>query len=131
MIEKINLIRDNRDAAIAALKVYLDKIYNLTDSYFDNGALKKELTPDEKLQNFLLELRDDAQKFEAVRKKIIDNDFNLSLKEINYVALAFIYLSESWQNQIKNLTTAREQAQQIIKILIGKSNSENSETIEN
>ena len=131
MIEKINLIRDNRDAAIAALKVYLDKIYNLTDSYFDNGALKKELTPDEKLQNFLLGLRDDAQKFEAVRKKIIDNDFNLSLKEINYVALAFTYLSESWQNQIKNLTTAREQAQQIIKILMGKSNSENSETIEN
>lgn len=131
MIEKINLIRDNRDAAIAALNVYLDKIYNLTDSYFDNGALKKELTPDEKLQNFLLELRDDAQKFEAVRKKIIDNDFNLSLKEINYVALAFTYLSESWQNQIKNLTTAREQAQQIIKILMGKSNSENSETIEN
>lgn len=131
MIEKINLIRDNKDAAIAALNVYLDKIYNLTDSYFDNGVLKKELTPDEKLQNFLLELRDDAQKFEAVRKKIIDNDFNLSLKEINYVALAFIYLSESWQNQIKNLTTAREQAQQIIKILMGKSNSENSETIEN
>ena len=131
MIEKINLIRDNRDAAIAALNVYLDKIYNLTDSYFDNGALKKELTPDEKLQNFLLELRDDAQKFEAVRKKIIDNDFNLSLKEINYVALAFTYLSESWQNQIKNLTTAREQAQQIIKILMGKSNSENSETIKN
>ena len=131
MIEKINLIRDNRDAAIAALNVYLDKIYNLTDSYFDNGVLKKELTPDEKLQNFLLELRDDAQKFEAVRRKIIDNDFNLSLKEINYVALAFTYLSESWQNQIKNLTTAREQAQQIIKILMGKSNSENSETIEN
>lgn len=131
MIEKINLIRDNRDAAIAALNVYLDKIYNLTDSYFDNGVLKKELTPDEKLQNFLLELRDDAQKFEAVRKKIIDNDFNLSLKEINYVALAFTYLSESWQNQIKNLTTAREQAQQIIKILMGKSNSENSETIKN
>lgn len=131
MIEKINLIRDNRDATVAALNVYLDKIYNLTDSYFDNGVLKKELTPDEKLQNFLLELRDDAQKFEAVRKKIIDNDFNLSLKEINYVALAFTFLSESWQNQIKNLTTAREQAQQIIKILMGKSNSESSETIEN
>lgn len=131
MIEKINLIRDNRDAAIAALNVYLDKIYNLTDSYFDNGILKKELTPDEKLQNFLLELRDDAQKFEAVRRKIIENDFNLSLKEINYVALAFTYLSESWQNQIKNLTTAREQAQQIIKTLMSKSNAEISETIEN
>lgn len=131
MIEKINLIRDNRDAAIAALNAYLDKIYNLTDSYFDNGVLKKELTPDEKLQNFLLELRDDAQKFESVRRKIIENDFNLSLKEINYVALAFTYLSESWQNQIKNLTTAREQAQQIIKTLMSKSNAEISETIEN
>lgn len=34
MVEKINLIRDNKDTTIAALNVYLDKIYKLTDDYF-------------------------------------------------------------------------------------------------
>lgn len=121
MIEKINLIRDNRDVAIAALNVYLDKIYKLTEDYFDGDTLKKGLTPDAKLENFILELRDDAAKFESVRRKLIDNDFNLSLEEVNYVALGFVYLSESWKSQIKNLNIAVEQSQAIIKVLMKKS----------
>lgn len=121
MIEKINLIRDNRDAAIAALNVYLDKIYKLTEDYFDGDTLKKGLTPDAKLENFILELRDDAAKFESVRRKLIDNDFNLSLEEVNYVALGFVYLSESWKSQIKNLNIAVEQSQAIVKVLMEKS----------
>lgn len=121
MIEKINLIRDNRDAAIAALNVYLDKIYKLTEDYFDGDTLKKGLTPDAKLENFILELRDDAAKFESVRRKLIDNDFNLSIEEVNYVALGFVYLSESWKSQIKNLNIAVEQSQAIVKVLMEKS----------
>lgn len=121
MVEKINLIRDNREAAIAALNVYLDKIYNLTDDYFENGKLKEGLTPDAKLEKFILEIRDNADKFEAVRRKLINNDFNLSLEEVNYVALGFVYMAESWQSQIKNLTLAVEQTQAIIKILMAKS----------
>lgn len=121
MIEKINLIRDNRDAAIAALNVYLDKIYKLTEDYFDGDTLKKGLTPDAKLENFILELRDDAAKFESVRRKLINNDFNLSLEEVNYVALGFVYLSESWRSQIKNLNMAVEQSQAIVKVLMEKS----------
>lgn len=120
MVEKINLIRDNRDAAIAALNVYLDKIYKLTDDYFENGKLKEGLTPDAKLEKFILELRDDATKFESVRRKLIDNDFNLSLEEVNYVALGFVYMAESWQSQIKNLTLAVEQARTITKTLTAK-----------
>ena len=86
MVEKINLIRDNRDADIAALNVYLDKIYKLTDDYFEDGKLKEGLSSDAKLEKFILELRDDANKFESVRRKLINNDFNLSLEEVNYIA---------------------------------------------
>lgn len=121
MIEKINLIKDNREAAIAALNVYLDKIYKLTDDYFENGKLKEGLTPDTKLEKFILELRNGADRFEAVRRKLINNDFNLSLEEVNYVALSFVHVVESWQFQIKNLTLAKEQAQEIIKTLMAKS----------
>lgn len=121
MIEKINLIKDNREAAIAALNVYLDKIYKLTDDYFENGKLKEGLTPDTKLEKFILELRNGADRFESVRRKLINNDFNLSLEEVNYVALSFVHVVESWQFQIKNLTLAKEQAQEIIKTLMAKS----------
>ena len=120
MVEKINLIRDNRDAAIAALNVYLDKIYKLTDDYFEDGKLKEGLSSDAKLEKFILELRDDATKFESVRRKLIDNDFNLSLEEVNYVAFGFVYMAESWQSQIKNLTLAVEQARTITKTLMAK-----------
>lgn len=120
MIEKINLIRDNRDAAIAALNIYLDKIYKLTDDYFEDGKLKEGLTHDAKLEEFILELRDDANKFESVRRKLIDNDFNLSLEEVNYIALGFVYMAESWRSQIKNLTLAVERAQAITKVLMEK-----------
>lgn len=120
MVEKINLIRDNRDAAIAALNVYLDKIYKLTDDYFEDGKLKEGLSSDAKLEKFILELRDDATKFESVRRKLIDNDFNLSLEEVNYVALGFVYMAESWRSQIKKLTLAVEQAQAITKVLMAK-----------
>lgn len=121
MVEKINLIRDNRDAAIAALNVYLDKIYKLTDDYFEDGKLKEGLSSDAKLEKFILELRDDAIKFESVRRKLIDNDFNLSLEEVNYIALGFVYMAESWRSQIKKLTLAVEQAQAITKVLMAKS----------
>lgn len=120
MVEKINLIRDNRDAAIAALNVYLDKIYKLIDDYFEDGKLKEGLSSDAKLEKFILELRDDATKFESVRRKLIDNDFNLSLEEVNYIALGFVYMAESWQSQIKNLTLAVEQARTITKTLMAK-----------
>ena len=121
MVEKINLIRDNRDAAIAALNVYLDKIYKLTDDYFEDGKLKEGLSSDAKLEKFILELRDDAIKLESVRRKLIDNDFNLSLEEVNYIALGFVYMAESWRSQIKKLTLAVEQAQAITKVLMAKS----------
>lgn len=123
MEEKIQIIKENRDAAIAALNSYLDKIYGLTNQYFtSDGKLKEGLTKDEKLEKFLLELKEDASKYETVRRKIIDEDYNLSLIDINHIALAFIYVSATWQTMIKNLTKAIEETKLIISKLMEKKN---------
>lgn len=123
MEEKIQIIKENRDAAMAALNSYLDKIYGLTDQYFtSDGILKEGLTKDEKLENFLLELKEDASKYESVRRKIIDEDYDLSLIDINHVALAFTYVSATWQTMIKNLTKAIEETKPIVSKLMEKKN---------
>ena len=123
MEEKIQIIKENRDAAIAALNSYLDKIYGLTDQYFtSDGILKEGLTKDEKLEKFLLELKEDASKYESVRRKIIDEDYDLSLIDINHVALAFTYVSATWQTMIKNLTKAIEETKPIVSKLIEDKN---------
>lgn len=123
MEEKIQIIKENRDAAIAALNSYLDKIYGLTDQYFtSDGILKEGLTKDEKLEKFLLELKEDASKYESVRRKIIDEDYNLSLIDINHIALAFTYVSATWQTMIKNLTKAIEETKPIISKLMEDKN---------
>lgn len=123
MEEKIQLIKENKDAAVAALNSYLDKIYNLTDRYFTkDNQLKEGLTKDEKLEKFLMELRNDASKYESVRRKLIDENYDLSLKEINYVALAFTYVSATWQTMIKNLTKAIEETKLIVSKLMEKKN---------
>ena len=123
MEEKIQLIKENKNAAIAALNSYLDKIYNLTDQYFtEDNQLKEGLTKDEKLEKFLIELKNDASKYESVRRKLIDENYDLSLKEINYVALAFTYVSATWQTMIKNLTKAIEETKFIVSKLMEKKN---------
>ena len=123
MEEKIQLIKENKDAAVAAINSYLDKIYNLTDQYFtEDNQLKEGLTKDEKLEKFLIELKNDASKYESVRRKLIDENYDLSLKEINYVALAFTYVSATWQTMIKNLTKAIEETKLIVSKLMEKKN---------
>ena len=123
MEEKIQLIKENKDAAVAALNSYLDKIYTLTDQYFTkDNQLKEGLTKDEKLEKFLMELKNDASKYESVRRKLIDENYDLSLKEINYVALAFTYVSATWQTMIKNLTKAIEETKPIVSKLMEKKN---------
>lgn len=121
MEEKIQLIKENKDAAVAALNSYLDKIYDLTDKYFtEDNQLKEGLTKDEKLEKFLMELKNDASKYESVRRKLLDENYDLSLKEINYVALAFTYVSATWQTMIKNLTKAIEETKPIVSKLMEK-----------
>ena len=119
--EKIQIIKEYKTSALAALNSYLDRIYDLTDKYFnEDGTLKEGLTRDEKLETFLLELKADAKKYEDVRKKIIDEDFNLSLKEINLIALSFVYVQTSCEKMINNLNAAIENTKLIISQLMDK-----------
>lgn len=58
MTEKQTLIEKNKEAIITALNAYLDKIYNLYETYFnENGSLKEGLTPDKKLESFIKDLK--------------------------------------------------------------------------
>lgn len=119
--EKIQVVKEYKTSALAALNSYLDRIYDLTDKYFnEDGTLKEGLTRDEKLETFLLELKADTKKYEDVRKKIIDEDFNLSLKEINLIALSFVYVQTSWEKMINNLNAAIENTKLIISQLMDK-----------
>lgn len=119
--EKIQVVKEYKTTTLVALNSYLDRIYDLTDRYFnEDGTLKEGLTRDEKLETFLLELKADAKKYEDVRKKIIDEDFNLSLKEINLIALSFVYVQTSWEKTINNLNAAIESTKLIISQLMDK-----------
>lgn len=119
--EKRNLIKANKDAAVVALNAYLDQIYNLTDTFFDEeGKRLAVLTPDPKLENFIASTRSDAARYEKVREKLVKNDFNLSLLEINEVGLAFLFVLIVWEKQINNLRAASDQAKTIFNSLVDK-----------
>lgn len=117
MTEKQKLIKDNKEAIIAALNAYLDKIYSLYETYFnENENLKEGLTPDEKLETFIKDLKNDqAPIYENVRRKIIDNDFNLSGQEIAYINSTLIFIYGTWEQQIKDLIKAKDEISELIK----------------
>lgn len=121
MKEKINLIKEHIEDSVAALNAYLDKMYAFTDKYFnEEGKLLENLEKDEKLESFLIRTRKDITKYEKVRKKLINKNFDLTLKEINLIALSFLYCKESWKRQIESLQIAVEQGEKLIKKLMDK-----------
>lgn len=119
--EKTNIIKENKDAAVAALNSYLDSIYNMVDKFFDkDGNLKEGLTHDEKIEKMVLDYKKDSIKYEKVRAKLIANDFNLSLFEINLVGLAFLFVTIRFEKQIKTLKEAQKASKTITNQLIDK-----------
>ena len=99
-MSKIELIKQYKETAIAALNSYLDSMYNLTDKYFDKeGKMLPLPERNAKVENFIQEVRADTQKYESVRRKLIDENFDLSLYEINLVALSFNFTIETMKKQ--------------------------------
>lgn len=116
--KKIFIIQQNREAAIASLNNYLDYIYNLHKNFFnEDDSLKPEFTHDEKLEELIISSKNNADKFENVRRKLIDEDFNLSLVEINYIALGFLFSLIRMKNQIKDLKKLSIELTDIVQIL--------------
>ena len=116
--QKIEIVKEFNEAAIAALNSYLDSLYNMTDEYFDEkGNLIEGLTPDKKVEAFIKSLRDESVKFENIRRKLINKDFKLSLYEINLIAAAFVFVSGGWEKDIAKLQKAKEEADKVIKKL--------------
>lgn len=120
-MSKIDLIKNYRKSAIAALNSYLDSMYNLTDKYFDKeGKMLPLPEKNEKVENFINEIRTDTQKYESVRRKLIDENFDLSLYEINLVALSLLFTTETMKKQVNNLTQTIEALSDLVAALMAK-----------
>ena len=119
IIEKQKLIKQNKEGAISALNAYLDSIYDLTDQYFDEeGNLLPYLSKDEKLESFVKDLRERSKEYESVRAKIIQDDFSLSLPEINLVGLSFLFVVIRGGNIIKKLQKSQQESKRIFECLV-------------
>lgn len=128
--EKRTLVKDNKDSAVAAINAYLDKIYNLTDPFFENNEIidtskvndilsktNEKVDDSDKFLNFIKSCRNSVDKFEKVRLKILSNDFNLSAEEICYVELAFTYTGVIFNKKIKELQKALSLNEEILQKL--------------
>lgn len=123
--QKREIIIKNKDPALAALEAVTDRIYNLTDPLLDN----KESIATEKIgnydaQEFVETLRKDASRYEKVRQKLLSGDFNLSLTEINYVALAFHYSTARMRGLIVSFNKAIDLSEQMVKDLMSPDNKQ-------
>lgn len=115
LTSKQKIIKEHKEDFTAALNAYLDKMYQLTDSYLEDNERKEFLTPDEKVENFVKELIEDEKKYEDVRRKILDNDFNLSVIEIQYAALAMAYCIIRFDKHIEEVEIAKKNAIELYK----------------
>lgn len=120
-MSKIDLIKKYRKSAIAALNSYLDSMYNLIDKYFDKeGKMLPLPEKNEKLENFILEVKSDTGKYENVRRKLMNEDLDLSLYEINLIALSFLFTTETMKKQVDNLTQTIEVLSDLTAALMAK-----------
>lgn len=117
--QKREIIIKNKDPALAALEAVTDRIYDFTDPLLnDKGNIMTAKIGNYDAQQFIKSLRDDSNKYEKVRGKLLSGDFNLSLTEINYVALAFHFCAENMHDQIKSMTKAIELSDSLVKDLM-------------
>lgn len=119
MDEKIKLVLDNKDAALAAVESYLDKMYDLTNMFLDKGELKEGLPRDEKAESFIKSLLDDEKNLEDVRRKLIDFPDTLDIVDVNRIGLAFFFCSENLRKQSEQLAAAQKTAEEISKAILG------------
>lgn len=105
--EKIELIKENKEPTIAALNSVIDTILNFTDPITnERGKVKTSLFNNQKAEETAVQLREDVHKYEPIRRKLIDSDFNLSSSEIGYIIAAYVFVIERAKNQIEAMAKA-------------------------
>lgn len=108
--EKIEIIKQNKDACIAALEAVLDTLYNVTDPVWQvdkDGNLDLGLK-DKKALAQAISLREDINKYDPIRLKLKADNFELDVKEVAYISIAFFFCGERARNQIKSMEKAKE-----------------------
>ena len=117
--EKIDLIIKNKDPACAALESVTDRIYDLTDDLLnDKGRIMTAKIGNYQAEEFVKDLREDAEKYEAIKTKLESNNFDLSLIEINKIALAFYFCVCNLDDNIKALTKAKDLSENLLQSLM-------------
>ncbi len=123
--EKIEYIKENKNAAVVAVTSYLDAIYSIKEKFLnEDETLREELPKDKKAEDFIKSIQHDAAMFEIVRQKLICRDFNLSLAEILRVGICFFFMKEQMTKQVEALNEGIAKANSLIEKLIDPS-SEN------
>ena len=99
---KIELIKENSKAALVALDAQIKTTENLIKN---KAFLEIDDNRSKLYEKVETSLREDLVNEQNVRNKIKKNDFNLSLFEINIVALAFFYQEKVFEKQKQTLET--------------------------
>ena len=126
-IKQLKTIKEYHAAIIAGINLYIDKVYNLRDAYFnDDNSLKDGLTKDEKLENYINGLDNDILKYEAIKSKLVNKNFGeLSAYEIQLCALIMMFVRQQFFKQVNDLNESIKMADTIITSIMKTINEDN------
>lgn len=117
MTEKIELIKEHKTDTLAVLSVYITHVYDMSSPFFNkDGKLKQDVIKtetDEEYIKFIKSFRYSVREFEALEAKIKKNDFNLSLLEIDRIALVFQYMEEVFKKQLQQTEWAISECKKV------------------
>lgn len=118
-MNKIDLIKEHKEDSLAGLNALLDRLYSLKEFENEHEEIKEELKSkgDDTWRNYVLNMTKDIVKYEKLRRKIINDDFNFTTVEINDLAQVYFYLSCSWKKQIEMLEKAIIESDNMVKEL--------------
>lgn len=118
-MNKIDLIKEHKEDSLAGLNALLDRLYSLKEFENEHEEIKEELKSkgDDTWRNYVLNMTKDIVKYEKLRRKIINDDFNFTTVEINDLAQVYFYLSCLWKKQIEMLEKAIIESDNMVKEL--------------
>lgn len=100
--EQCKFIQENKDYVVTLLNAALDTIYNIVDGLKEIKENSEVVTEEiEEAMRAYVEQKNNAEQFEKVRRKIIADDFKLSLLEINQINLAALFCEQVLRNDVE------------------------------